>query len=175
MSDTTVHTNLKVGEVVEETEHERRFLLSPEKLPLDYFKSPSKYLIQGYPGDKSRLRSERDGLGVYEYFKERKTGEGVSRQELKEKLSKETFCKLFADVQCSLEKTRYYYPLPDGNIAEINCFHGKLSGYFQAEVEFTTAEKAAAFVPPDWFGQEVTEDETHSSYYLALHGKNLFA
>ena len=167
--------NFEDGSVVLETEHERRFLVSVEDLPLGYFKSPSKYLVQGYPGDGSRVRSERDNSGVYEYFRERKTGEGVSREEVKQRLTKDTFNELFETVVCSLEKTRYYYPIDGGHVAEINCFHGKLHGYYQIEVEFTSAEAAAAFVPPSWFGLEVTDDPKHSSYQLALQSKSLFA
>ena len=35
-------------------------------------------------------------------------------------------------------------------------FSGKFEGLMLAEVEFPDQESADAFVPPDWFGREVT-------------------
>jgi adenylate cyclase len=40
-----------------------------------------------------------------------------------------------------------------------------------AEVEFPSDEEAAQFVPPPWFGLEVTEDEHYKNVNLALHGR----
>jgi CYTH domain-containing protein len=57
--------------------------------------------------------------------------------------------------------------LPDGRIAELHVHGGHLAGFSYVEVEFSTVEKAKDFVPPDWFGREVTEDARFSYGTLA--------
>ena len=42
--------------------------------------------------------------------------------------------------------------------AELDHFKSPLSGLYLVEVEFPDIAGADAFVPPSWFGQEVTED-----------------
>ena len=39
---------------------------------------------------------------------------------------------------------------------EFDVFEGKFEGLMLAEVEFETEEEANAFVPPEWFGRDVT-------------------
>lgn len=65
-----------------------------------------------------------------------------------------------------VEKTRYYIPL--GNLtAELDIFHGEHEGLKMVEVEFPTLEEAAVFVPPAWFGREVSEDKRYRNAALA--------
>jgi CYTH domain-containing protein len=72
--------------------------------------------------------------------------------------------------RCSLEKTRHHIHF--GGIGfQLNIFHGDLHGYHQIEIEFDSHEEAVAFVPPPWFGREVTEDNQHGNYSLAKFGK----
>ncbi len=71
----------------------------------------------------------------------------------------------------SLTKTRYYLDLSDGLIAELDVFHGGLEGFAMVEVEFPDEKTRAEFVPPDWFGRDVSQEEWSSNSYLA--GKQL--
>jgi CYTH domain-containing protein len=66
-----------------------------------------------------------------------------------------------------IEKCRYHIKLQDGRIAELHVHGGHLAGFSYVEVEFSTVEKAKGFVPPDWFGREVTEDARFSYGTLA--------
>ena len=66
-----------------------------------------------------------------------------------------------------IEKRRYHIELQDGRIAELYVHGGHLAGFNYIEVEFSTVEKAEAFVPPEWFGREVTEDVRFSYGTLA--------
>lgn len=66
-----------------------------------------------------------------------------------------------------LAKTRYVCGLPSGLAAEIDVFHGPLEGLVMVEVEFPSEKARAAFVPPDWFGRDVSQEEWSSNYYLA--------
>lgn len=54
-------------------------------------------------------------------------------------------------------KTRYLIPLGKYTV-ELDVFEGDLKPLVMAEVEFPTYEEAMEFVPPEWFGEEVTED-----------------
>ncbi len=63
-------------------------------------------------------------------------------------------------------KTRHLIPLEDGLTAELDVFHGVLSGLIIVEVEFISEEQAAQFVAPDWFGEDVSKEERFSNNYL---------
>ena len=58
-------------------------------------------------------------------------------------------------------KRRYLIPLDGGLTCELDVFHGKYEGLLLAEVEFSSKEEAAAFVPPTWFDTEVTFDSRY--------------
>lgn len=55
-----------------------------------------------------------------------------------------------------LSKTRYFVEAADGNVWEVDCFHGDLEGLCIAEIELKTA--GAQFAIPDFVGAEVTGD-----------------
>ena len=63
-------------------------------------------------------------------------------------------------------KTRYKIPL-DGLMAELDIFHGRHQGLLLVEVEFPSTEAANAFVPPAWFGEDVSTDPRYRNAYLA--------
>ena len=63
-----------------------------------------------------------------------------------------------------ITKTRYKIPFDNGLTIEIDVFHGKFQGLILAEVEFPTEDAANAFIPPDYFGEDVTfSSEYHNS------------
>jgi len=53
------------------------------------------------------------------------------------------------------EKIRYFYKI-DSHLCEIDLYQGKLLGYVRAEVEFKNPKVMKSFVPPMWFGEEIT-------------------
>lgn len=56
-----------------------------------------------------------------------------------------------------LTKQRFLIPLPGTSCtAELDIFSGHYKGLMLVEVEFETEEQANAFVPPEWFGKDVT-------------------
>ncbi|HNS59165.1 MAG TPA: adenylate cyclase, partial [Nitrosomonas europaea] len=67
-----------------------------------------------------------------------------------------------------VEKTRYSGKLPDGQLFELDVFAGHLSPLMLVEVEFLSEDAAQAFIPPPWFGEEVTEDKRYKNKALAL-------
>ena len=56
------------------------------------------------------------------------------------------------------------------DVAEVDIYHGSLAGLSVAEVEFASESSAAEFVPPHWFGRELTGDDRWSNAQLARHG-----
>lgn len=55
-----------------------------------------------------------------------------------------------------IAKTRYLIPLDETHTIELDVFEDVYEGLYLAEVEFSSEEDANAFVPPHWFGEEVT-------------------
>jgi CYTH domain-containing protein len=66
-----------------------------------------------------------------------------------------------------IEKRRYKIPFADGLVAELHVHAGHLAGFNYVEVEFPDVEAAGDFVPPAWFGREVTDDVRFSYGTLA--------
>ncbi len=52
-------------------------------------------------------------------------------------------------------------PLDSSHTIELDIFAGSLEGITLAEVEFATIEEADAFIPPSWFGEDVTYDKRY--------------
>ena len=89
-------------------------------------------------------------------------------QEYEINLPEESYKHLRQKVDGGLiSKTRYIIPLADGHIAELDVFHGPLEGLRFVEVEFQDEEDADLFVPPEWFGQNVSGDKRYSNSFLS--------
>ena len=70
----------------------------------------------------------------------------------------------------SLQKRRYEIPTDDGLTIELDVYEGALAGLRTAEVEFDSSEAADRFVPPAWFGPEVTKEDAYKNRRLAVDG-----
>jgi CYTH domain-containing protein len=69
-----------------------------------------------------------------------------------------------------IHKYRYEIPLEGGKHADLDIYKNELKGLYTVEVEFDTEEECDSFMPPDWFGLEVTEDSRYSNFQLTLNG-----
>jgi adenylate cyclase len=99
-----------------------------------------------------------------------KGGAGRSRTEVEVEVDPERFEALWPlTAGRRLEKRRHRLPL-DGLVAELDLFAGDLRGLALVEVEFPSEAEAAAFVAPDWFGEELTGVPGWSNASLAVHG-----
>jgi len=149
-------------------EIERKFLVA--ELPDGYRSAPSAHLRQGYlviaPEGSARLR-DADGARTLTV----KSGSGLVRSEHETAITSEQFEALWPATEGRrLEKRRYR--LPAGDLAfEVDVFEGDLSGLEFVEVEFATRSAAAAFVPPAWFGPEVTDDPAYTNASLSTRGR----
>ena len=132
-------------------EIERKFLI--KELPNHLSDYPVHELEQGYlctspvvrvrkDNDRYELTYKSKGLMVRDEYNLPLTAE--SYQHLKEKIDGRL-----------ITKKRYKIPYGAYTI-ELDIFEGDLAPLMLAEVEFPTEKEATAFLPPDWFGEDVT-------------------
>ncbi|SDY69457.1 CYTH domain-containing protein [Lachnobacterium bovis] len=141
-------------------EIEKKYLLT--KIPFDLSSFEKKEISQGYlcTSPVVRIRKSNDKYTLT--YK----GEGLmAREEYNLPLTKESYNQLSSKIDGILiEKTRYLIPLENNLTAELDVFHGKLDSLMLVEVEFDSIEAANAFVPPSWFGEDVTfSNKYHNS------------
>jgi CYTH domain-containing protein len=145
-------------------EIERKFLL--RDLPAEYGLHAHEMIRQGYAADGLRFRQRGDA-----YFETRKIGTGLVMEEHEREIGREEFEAAWPTTEGRrLEKTRTEVPLPGGLVAEVDVFLGALAGLRYVEVEFDDEASARAFVPPAWFGREVTDDLRYRNSALARLG-----
>ncbi len=145
-------------------EIERQFLV--DELP----ELPAKYevLRQGYVSLEPEIRIRQ--IGNDRFMLTVKRGAGLVREEWETDINRHEFENLASRLwpgTIMVEKHRYMFVLPDGHRAEIHVHVGHLAGFNYVEVEFSTREEAMSFIPPAWFGREVTEDARFSYGTLA--------
>lgn len=124
------------------------------------------YLIIDKNGDEVRLRQKGDSL-----VQTVKKGSGSTRTEIETPLTQQQFDTLWPGTAGRrLEKTRFQ--VAHGSVTiELDVYGGALHGLIVAEVEFPTVEAAESFTPPDWFREEVTNNESFKNQSLAQYGK----
>ena len=136
-------------------EIERQFLVA--ELPV----LPQKYALlpQGYVSLLPEIRIRQ--IGREKFMLTVKRGAGLVREEWETEISRKEFdslaTHLYPETEMT-EKRRYYISLTDGYTAELHVHDGHLAGFSYVEIEFPTEQGAKSFVPPSWFGHEVTED-----------------
>jgi adenylate cyclase len=152
-------------------EIERKFLV--KRLPPDYEGHPSEFIDQTYlsrPGYEPTLRARRYGDDYVLTVKKRSNGDDLSCREVEVPIQKIQYEQLSEMGEGRrIRKQRYRIPLGILTV-ELDIFKDNLADLQLAEVEFPTREEAAAFIPPDWFGEEVTQDRNYSNNYLASRG-----
>lgn len=149
----------------------RRFLVSA--LP-DLADAVKADLRQGYvtsPDDSVEVRVRQCDQAC---FLAVKSGDGVVRAERETAISAEQFDALWPATEGRrLEKTRWTGRLDNRVCYELDVYAGALAPLLTVEVEFGSELEAAAFVPPDWFGPEVSADKRFRNRSLALSGASL--
>ena len=148
-------------------EIERKFL--PSALPPEVLSSPSKRLSQCYISTSPTIRIRQSDEDYILTVK----GKGlVAREEWELPLTKEEYLHLLPKAEtAAVEKRRYFYPLPDGLTAEVDVYEGVLAGLMTVEVEFSSSEEAQRFLPPAWFGPDITSDVRYTNSALAKAGQ----
>jgi len=146
-------------------EIERKFL--PESIPFELSGFEKFEITQAYVSVKPVIRIRRSNGEFILTVKGR--GDGISSPEYEMPLDAEEFANLRGKTEGRpIEKTRYKIPLDCGLTAELDVYHGRLSGLLTVEVEFESAEAAGAFIPPAWFGRDVSLDARYKNSSLAF-------
>jgi CYTH domain-containing protein len=127
---------------------------------------------QGYittEGSTIRIRQNGD---KYELTKKTpiKENDFSQYEEINIYLTEAEFKKFWILTDKSLEKTRYFISINNNLTAELNVYHGLLDGLAMVEVEFKSESDMNKFIPPDWFGRDVTQEDFSANSFLA--GKN---
>ena len=133
-------------------EIERKFLI--KKIPFDLSGYKSRQIEQAYLCTKPvvRIRKSDD-----EYYLTYKGAGKIAREEYNLPLNKEAYLHLLEKADGNIiTKTRYEIPTDDNLLIELDIFSGKFEGLILAEVEFETIESANAYIPPEWFGRDVS-------------------
>jgi len=133
-------------------EIERKYLI--ESIPFDYKEYTEMVIEQAYLCTEPVVRIRRSNDEYYLTYK----GRGLlSREEYNLPLNKEAYEHLAekADGRV-IKKVRYNIPYQEKYTIELDIFQGDLAPLMYAEVEFETEEEAESFVPPEWFGEDLT-------------------
>lgn len=151
-------------------EIERKFLVDSAPSNLDAH--PSAQIDQGYlalTDDGLEVRIRRYGPRASLTVKS--SGTEVRLEEEIE-IDERRFHSLWPLTEGKrIRKRRYLIPAADGVQIELDVYAGELTGLVTAEVEFESTGAAAAFVAPEWFGREVTDDPRYKNKRLAVDGR----
>lgn len=148
-------------------EIERKYLVRSLPNGLDSY--PHVEIEQGYLCTSPTLRVRRMGDAYILTVKEkvRSGSSAIVNREEEFDLSADRFAHLLAKCDGNIvSKTRYRIPIGPLT-AELDLFHGRHEGLRVVEVEFPSVEAADAFVPPAWFGDDVSSDPRYRNSYLA--------
>ena len=133
-------------------EIERKFLI--KKLPDNLTSYKARKIEQAYLCTDPVVRVRRDNDDYYLTYKSRGM---IVREEYNLPLTKEAYGHLLAKADGNIiTKTRYEITEKDNLTIELDVFEGKFDGLLLAEVEFASEEEALGYIPPEWFGEDVS-------------------
>ena len=148
-------------------EIERKFLLGEQ---IDLKDLDWVEINQSYIGVNpiSRVRK----MGNKYFYNQKGTGTLV-REENEKEISEDTYNKIIKyRIGRTINKLRYRIPLENELVAELDYYLDDLSSLVTVEVEFKSLEDANAFVVPNWFGKEITEDVRYKNDNMAMATKD---
>lgn len=143
-------------------EIERKFTV--KRLP-DRLESYQSHLIeQGYLNTDPVVRVRREDDTYYMTYK----GKGLlSREEYNLPLNETAYRHLVGKADGNIiTKRRYLIPYASHTI-ELDLFQPPFAPLIIAEVEFDSEEEAKAFIPPEWFEEDVTYDPAYHNSTLS--------
>lgn len=147
-------------------EIERKFLT--KQLPFDVMAYPCLAISQAYLSFSPTIRVRQSNEDYILTVK----GKGhLAREEFELPLSREEYERLLSKTEGTpVVKKRYLVPLAGGLTAEVDLYEGELAGLMTTEVEFPSLAAAEAFLPPDWFGRDISEEKAYKNTSLSLYG-----
>ena len=138
-------------------EIERKYLIN--KLPDNINEYPFHIIEQAYLCTNPVVRVRRQDEEYILTYK----GDGLlAREEYNLPLNKEAYEHLLTKADGNvISKKRYLIPLNDHLTIELDQFYKPMNDLLLSEVEFPSLEEANTFVPPEWFGEDVTFDTAY--------------
>ncbi len=166
-------------------EIEKKILVT--RIPDNLGQYEKKEIEQGYlcTSPTLRIRKSNDEyiLTYKKHSKEPAKDGTICNTEIEAELDAEAYQHLLPKIDSvPLSKTRYIIPLgtcrencPGVSAedaekklkAELDVFHGPLTGLIYTEVEFPSLDAAERFIKPDWMGEDVSEDKRLRNSHLA--------
>lgn len=150
------------------SEIERKYLV--RSLPDDLRAGPGVALRQGYLAVEGavevrvRLTETAARLTV-------KGGHGRTRTEVEVGIDVAEGEALWSLTEGRrIEKVRHRVELSTHDVVDLDVYAGHLDGLITAEVEFSDDAAADRFIPPAWFGEELTGQRGWSNAALAERG-----
>lgn len=166
---------LREGMNIMGQEIERKYLI--RNMP-DLSLYESKKLMQGYLCTDPTVRVRKEDDEYYMTYKRKGGDNPAAKEEYNLFLSKEAFEKLIKKSDGNIiSKTRYLIPIGTssrGNnlVAELDVFDAPFAPLKFIEVEFQSISEMNEFIPPEWFGEDVTDNP---DYYNSNMSKKEFA
>ncbi len=146
-------------------EIERKYLIEKNKIPFDYTQYPCRHIEQGYLCTEPVVRIRQDND---EYVLTYKSKGLMVREEYNLPLTESSYAHLKEKVDGRLiVKDRYVIPLENDLFIELDIFSGDLNDLSLAEVEFPDIASAENFIPPEWFGEDVSNVPTYHNSNLS--------
>ena len=144
-------------------EIEKKFLITAISFSLEGYKS--RKIEQAYLSTDPVIRVRRDNDDYYLTYKSKGF---VVREEYNLPLSKESYEHLLTKADGNIiTKTRYEIPEKNNLTIELDIFEGKFKGLILAEVEFESEDDANSYTPPEWFGDDVSNESTYHNSTLS--------
>lgn len=161
-------------------EIERKFTI--KDLPADLDRYPFRHIEQAYLNTSPVVRVRKEDEEYYLTYK----GDGMmAREESNLPLNREAYFHLRSKADGRvISKKRYLIPLPSPRFQEkaglgcppsdysltieLDIFDPPFAPLIIAEVEFGSREAAEAFLPPEWFDEDVTYRKEYHNSYMAL-------
>lgn len=144
-------------------EIERKFLI--KKLPDNLTSYKARKIEQAYLCTDPVVRVRRDNDDYYLTYKSKGM---IVREEYNLPLTKDAYGHLLAKADGNIiTKTRYEIPEKDNLTIELDVFEGKFDGLLLAEVEFASEEEALGYIPPEWFGEDVSNSTKYHNSTLS--------
>lgn len=144
-------------------EIEKKFLITAIPFSLEGYKS--RKIEQAYLSTDPVIRVRRDNDDYYLTYKSKGF---VVREEYNLPLSKESYEHLLTKADGNIiTKTRYEIPEKNNLTIELDVFEDKFKGLILAEVEFESEEDANSYTPPEWFGDDVSNESTYHNSTLS--------
>lgn len=159
-------------------EIERKFTI--KTIPENLESYPCHHIEQAYLNVNPVVRVRKQDEEYYMTYK----GNGMlARDEHNLPLNRDAYYHLREKADGNIiSKKRYLIPLPHPGFKqgfptppadysltiELDVFDPPFAPLIMAEVEFGSREAAEAFVPPEWFDEEVTYNKEYHNSYMAL-------